>query len=173
MMKQIIKLSILILTLYNLVGCGYTPSAKFARQTMGEKISTSVIISAVDPENTVIMKDAVDAAIIKVFQASLVDKSKSDTHLVLSMGAPAYQAVVFDNNGYITGYRMTVTLKIVKSHDGIKKSYTAKGNYDFEIAPNAIVSDQQRFEAIGFSVDKAIRSFVAQVSAEGASAGKY
>jgi len=124
-MKKIIQSIILFLILANLVGCGYTPSAKFARQTMGDKISTSVIISAVDPENTVIMKDAVDSAIIKVF-----------------------------------------------THAGIKKTYTAKGNYDFEIAPNAVISDQQRFEAIGFSVEKAIRSFVAQVSAEGARAEK-
>jgi len=171
-MKQIIKVTILFFIFLGFSACGYTPSAQFARQTMGDKISTSVIISAVDPENTVIMKDAVDAAIIKVFQASLVDKSMSDTHLVLSMGAPGYQAVVFDSNGYITGYRMTVTLKITKSHAGMKKTYTAKGNYDFEIAPNAIISDQQRFEAIGFSVDKAIRSFVAQVSAEGARSEK-
>lgn len=171
-MNRIIKLSILFFVLINLVACGYRPSAKFARQTMGDKISTSVIISAVDPENTVIMKDAVDSSVIKVFQASLVDKSKSDTHLVLSMGSPSYQAVVFDNNGYVTGYRMTVSLSIEKTHAGVKKTYTAKGNYDFEIAPNAIVSDQQRFEAIGFSVDKAIRSFVAQVSAEGARSEK-
>ena len=171
-MKQITKFIVLLVILLNIVGCGYTPSAKFARQTMGDKISTSVVISAVDPENTVIMKDAVDSAIIKVFQASLVDKSISDTHLVLSMGAPSYSPIVYDTNGYVTAYRMTVTLRIEKSNEGVKKSYTSKGNYDFEIAPNAVISDQQRFEAIGFSVDKAIRSFVAQVSAEGARSEK-
>ena len=171
-MKQTIKILISLFILFNIVACGYSPSAKFARQSLGDKISTQVIISLVDPENTVIMKDAVDAAIIKVFQASLVDKSKSDTHLVISMGSPSYQAVVFDSNGYVTGYRMTVTLTILKTHAGVKKSYSAKGNYDFEIAPNAVISDQQRFEAIGFSIDKAIRSFVAQVSAEGARSEK-
>ena len=171
-MKQIIKVSILFLILVNIVGCGYRPSAKFARQTMGDKISTSVIISSIDPENTVIMKDAVDASIIKIFQASLVPKSKSDTHLVLSMGTPAYAPIVYDSNGYVIGYRMTVILTVDKSSSGVKKSYTSKGNYDFEIAPNAIISDHQRFEAIRFSVDKAIRSFVAQVSAEGARSNK-
>ena len=171
-MKQIIKVIILFFIFVGLIGCGYRPSAKFARQTLGDKISTQVVISAIVPENTVIMKDAVDSAIIKVFQASLVDKNKSDTHLVLSMGSPSYSPVVYDNNGYVTGYRMTVTLGITKIHAGVKRSYTAKGNYDFEIAPNAVISDQQRFEAIGFSVDKAIRSFVAQVSAEGARADK-
>ena len=76
-------LSIFIITA--ITACGYKPSAKFSRDTMGEKISTSVVISSEDPENTVIIKDAVDRAIIEVFQASLVSKNVSDTHLVLSM----------------------------------------------------------------------------------------
>jgi len=166
------KIIVLFFILLNLIGCGYKPSAKFARQTLGDKISTSVIISAMDPENTVIMKDAVDSSIIRVFQASLVSSAKSDTHLVLSMGSPSYTPVIYDSNGYVTGYRMTIRLTILKSNSGVKKSYSARGNYDFEIAPNAVISDQQRFEAIGFSVEKAIRSFVAQVSAEGARSNK-
>ena len=162
------KIIILIFIILSISACGYKPSAKFARQTLGDKISTSVIISGEDPQNTVIMKDAVDGSIIKIFQASLVDKSKSDTHLVLSMGAPGYSPIVYDSNGYVVGYRMTIILTILRSNAGVTKQYTARGNFDFEIAPNAVISDQQRFEAIGFSVDKAIRSFIAQVSAEGA-----
>lgn len=167
-MRKIIKLVILLLIILNLVSCGYRPSAQFARVTLGEKVSTSVIISSVDPENTVIMKDAVDSAIIKVFQASLVNKSTSDSHLILNMSTPIYTPIVYDGNGYITGYRMTINLIIYKLTNGIEKKYTSEGNYDFEIAPNAVISDQQRFKAIGFAVEKAIRSFVAQVSAEGA-----
>jgi hypothetical protein len=167
-MRNIFKVGILIFIIFNLIACGYRPSAKYARQTLGDKISTEVIISLVDPENTVILKDAVDSAIIKVFQASLVKKSKSDTHLILEMRAPRYTPVNYDTNGYVIGYRMTVTLSITKLHAGVKKVYTAKGNYDFEVTPNAVISDQQRFEAIGYSVEKAIRSFIAQVSAEGA-----
>jgi hypothetical protein len=167
-MKKMIKIVVLFFIIFNLSACGYKPSAKFARQTLGDKISTSVVISSQDPANTVIMKDAVDSAIIKIFQASLIDKSKSDTHLVLSMGNPGYSPIVYDVNGYVVGYRMTIILTIARTNSGVTKRYTAKGNHDFEITPNAIISDQQRFEAIGFSVEKAIRSFIAQVSAEGA-----
>jgi hypothetical protein len=66
-----------------LTACGYTPSSKFAREVVGEKISTSVVISAQDPENTVIIKDAVDGAILEVFHASLTSRSLSQTHLNL------------------------------------------------------------------------------------------
>ncbi|WP_294931195.1 LPS assembly lipoprotein LptE [Sulfurimonas sp.] len=163
---------LLSLLLVAISGCGYKSSAKFSREVMGDKISTSVIISAVDPQNTVVIKDAVDRAIIEVFQASLVSKSESQTHLVLKMGPPAYAPIVYDENGYVIGYRMSVTLNIIKHTNGASKSYNTRGFHDFSVAPNAIVTDQDRFEAIGSAAQRAIKSFVAQVSAEGARASK-
>ena len=167
-MAQIKKVISLLFVLLIFSACGYTPSAKFSRTLLGDKISTSVIVSAQDPENTVVIKDAVDEAVIKVFQASLVSKDSSDTHLVLTMGSPLYLPIVYDQNGYIVGYRMSVSIVISAYTNGVLKNYSVRGNHDFTVAPNALVTDQQRFEAIGFSAEKAIRSFLAQVSADGA-----
>jgi CHAT domain-containing protein len=161
------KIISLVLIMFLFGACGYTPSAKFSREVVGEKISTSVVISAVDPENTVIVKDAVDAAIIQVFHASLTDSSSSKTHLVLTLSNPSYSAIQYDSNGYVIMYRTTVSLSILRQTNGKSKTYTAKGTYDFSIDPNAIISDKQRFDSIRFSANKAIRSFIAQVSAEG------
>ena len=161
-------LFILIATLFS--ACGYQPSSKFSRNVVGEKISTSVVISAQDPENTVIIKDAVDSAIIEIFHASLRNRESSETHLDLSIGAPSYSPVQYDNNGFVIAYRMSLALTIKKYHEGLSKSYSTSGTYDFTVAPNAIVTDQERFDAIKQSAAKAIRSFIAQVSAEGARA---
>lgn len=163
--KSILLLLLIVVTIS---GCGYKPSAKFSRAALGEKISTSVIISAQDPENTVLIKDAVDRAIIEIFQASLVSRAVSDTHLVLNMSEPSYSPIVYDKNGFVIGYRMSVRLTIVSHQNGISKRYNTVGYYDFTVAPNTIVTDQQRFDAIGFGATRAIRSFIAQVSAEGA-----
>lgn len=164
------NISLLVLTGMLVNGCGYRPSAKFSRDFLGEKISTSVVISAQDPQNTVIIKDAVDRAIIEVFQASLVSESTSDTHLILNMGAPRYSPIVYDKNGFVVGYRMSATLNIISRHKGVSKNYVASGQHDFIVAPNAIVTDQVRFEAISLSASRAIKSFVAQASAKGARA---
>jgi hypothetical protein len=174
-LKQLLNIKNLLLLFSVSVlisGCGYSPSAKFSRDALGEKISTSVIISAQDPQNTVVIKDAVDRAIIEVFQASLVSRDLSDTHLVLNMGTPSYSPIVYDENGFVIGYRMSIVLNIVKHTNGASKSYTTRGFHDFSVAPNAIVTDQDRFEAIGQGAQRAIKSFVAQVSAEGARAKK-
>ena len=148
--------------------CGYKPSSKFARQVVGEKISTSVVISSVDPENTVIIKDAVDMAVIEVFHASLTTRDLSQTHLTLKLGNPSYRPIQYNADGFVVGYRTTISLNITRDTNGKSKNYRAKGTYDFSIAPNAIITDKERFDAIRFSSQKAIKSFIAQISAEGA-----
>ncbi len=156
---------VLVMVLFS--ACGYSPSAKFSREVVGEKISTSVHISSSDPENTVIVKDAVDAAIIKVFHASLTTKAFAQTHLALTLSNPSYSPVQYDADGFVTAYRTHISLSIKRTTGESTKSYTAKGTYDFGITPAAVISDRQRYEAIQFSAEKAIRSFVAQVSSEG------
>jgi hypothetical protein len=149
------------------LGCGYKPSSKHARTVVGERISTNVIISSQDPENTVVIRDAVDSAVIEIFRASLVEKNYADTHLVFMLQPPVYAPVQFDSNGFIVGYRATITLTIVRKTKGTEKRYSAHGTYDFSVNPNSVLTEQQRFDAIKFSAAKAITSFVAQVSAEG------
>lgn len=163
---------LLTLLLVFFVGCGYKPSSKYARSVVGEKVSTSIVISAQDPENTVVIKDAVDSAIIEIFQASLVARNYSDTHLNFSISPPSYTPVQYDTNGFIIGYRATITLSIHRATKDTQKRYTARGTYDFSVDPNAVVTEQQRFDAIKFSATKAIASFVAQVSAEGSRKSK-
>ncbi|MDH4944992.1 LPS assembly lipoprotein LptE [Sulfurimonas sp. C5] len=167
MKKYLLYLSIFAFLVVGLNSCGYKPSSKFSRNVTGEKISTSVYISLVDPENTVIIKDAVDAAIVSIFHASLVDRSYSDTHLDIKMSAPSYVPIQYNSDGYVVGYRARVTLYITRTTKGERKVYSSQGSYDFSVEPNAIITDQERFNAIKSSASKAITSFIAKVSAEG------
>ncbi len=155
------------LLLVSVAGCGYKPSAKYSREVTGDRISTSVVISAQDPENTVVIKDAVDAAIVEIFHASLASRRNSDTHLVLTISPPSYTPIQYDDNGYVVSYRATIRLKITRHSKDTTKSYNTKGTYDFIIDPNAIITDQQRFDAIKYASIKAISAFIAMVSAEG------
>ena len=153
-------------------GCGYKPSAKYSREVTGEKISTSVVISAQDPENTVVIKDAVDSAIIQIFHASLVDRAYADTHLKFQISAPSYTPIEYDENGFVIAYRTTITLHITRQTADMTKRYNAKGTYDFAVTPNAVITDKERFDAIKYSAEKAIAAFIAQVSAEGSRKGE-
>jgi len=167
MYPQFLKVLLLILVVTLFAACGYKPSAKYSREVVGERISTSVTISAQDPENTVIIKDAVDSAIVEIFHASLTSKNYSDTHLSISISPPSYTPVQYNSDGYVIAYRTTITLVIMRETSGVKKSYSTKGTYDFSVVPNAVITDQERFDAIRESSAKAISAFIAKVSAEG------
>jgi len=164
-----IKPVILLGLVFFFVACGYRPSSHYARAVVGEKISTSVVISAQDPENTVIIKDALDSAIIETFHASLTSKEHSDSHLTISLNEPTYSPIQYDANGYIIAYRATIVLQILRKTSDNSETYKVRGTYDFSITANAVITDQERFDAIKYSSAKAIKSFLAQVAAEGSS----
>ena len=166
--KHLEKIIVTLLFISILTACGYKPSAKYAREVTGDSISTSVVISAEDPENTVLIKDAVDSAIIQIFHASLKSKAMAQTHLIITLSEPSYAPIQYNSDGYVISYRATTTLGIQRTSKESTKSYVAQGSYDFSVVANSILTDQERFDAIKFSSVKAITSFIAQVSAEGA-----
>lgn len=153
--------------LIELSGCGYKPSAVYARKVMGTKISTSIVISAQDPENTVIIKDAVDSAIIEVLHSTLSDRKHSESHLELSLSEPQYTPVQYNDNGFVIAYRATIVLNIIRYTNNKQKSYSSIGTYDFSVVPNAVLTEQERFDAIKYSSIKAISAFLSRISAEG------
>lgn len=165
--RQLTRLSIYFLLLTILTGCGYHPSSKEAKKVMGDTVSTEIIISMEDPENTVVLKDALDEAVIRRFQTNLRHRKDAGTHLKIELNSVGFTALQYDSNGYIISYRTTINLVITRMTTNFSKRYNAVGNFDFTISPNAIITDQQRFDAIAKSATKALDSFVAQVAAEG------
>ncbi len=153
-------------------GCGYAPASHYARNVVGDSVSTEVVVSMEDPSNTVIIKDAVDTAVITKFRTSLRPKSSAKTHLTIAIGGVNFAPLQYDTNGYVITYRTMVIMSIGRMTDKETASYTTIGYYDFAIEPNAIITDQARFEAISQGAQKAIDAFIAQLASEGAGAPK-
>jgi len=166
------KLLFLAVLGFLMAGCGYLPASHYAKNVIGESVSTEVVIYMEDPQNTVIIKDAVDTAIISKFRTSLVSKSNSQTHLKFSISSVGFSPLRYDTHGYVTTYRTRVSMAIEKISKASLGHYTVSGVYDFDIEPNAIISDQTRFEAIRQSSQKAIDVFIAQVAAQGSNPPK-
>jgi len=148
-------------------GCGYLPASKQARKVVGQRVYVDVVVPLQDPENAVILKDATRKAVITRFHTSLVPKNQAKTILLVKMASIGFVPLQYDENGYIIVYRAVVNISITRSSLGESKSYTAKGNFDFTIEPNAVITDTQRFNAITNASLKALDSFIAQVGAEG------
>ncbi|MDD5051720.1 MAG: LPS assembly lipoprotein LptE [Sulfuricurvum sp.] len=157
-----------LILVFALVGCGYQPASHYAQSVVGESVSTEVIVSMEDPQNTVLIKDAVDMAVITKFRTSLVSKNASQTHLKISISSVSFIPLQYNINGYVTTYRTTVFMNIERIKGDQHQMYTTTGMYDFAIEPNSIISEQARFEAISQGSQKAIDAFIAQISAQGA-----
>lgn len=148
-------------------GCGYAPASRYAKMAVGESVSTEVVIRAEDPQNTVIIKDAVDTAIITKFRTALVSKGVAETNLKFQISSVSFTPLRYDMNGYVVTYRTTVAMSIERTSAVDKGNYNVSGVYDFNIEPNAIISDQARFDAIRFASQKCVDAFSAQVASQG------
>lgn len=156
-----------LIALVLLSGCGYQPASHYAKNILGDSVSTEVIISMEDPQNTVIIKDAVDTAVITKFRTALLPKNSAQTHLKIAILSVTFTPLRYDTNGYIITYRTTVVMHIDRISGKKTKGYTTQGMYDFAIEPNAIITDQARFVAISQGAQKGIDAFIAQVAAQG------
>lgn len=150
-----------------LTGCGYLPASKQARKVVGEKLFVEVQVLLEDPENAVLIKDATRKSVLTRFHSALVLREFAKTVLLVDLVGISFTPLQYDTNGYVIVYRTNVSLRVSRQSKGEKKQYNARGNYDFTIEPNAVITDSQRFDAISQASLKALDSFVAQVGAEG------
>ncbi len=161
-------LSILFIFVF-LVGCGYKPSSIYTKQVLGNKIYAEVLIDVNDPENSVLIKDAVNEAIVTQFKSQIIDrKDEANTELYIKFNSIKFTPIAYDSNGYVISYKAEVVLNIVYIDKfGKKGSLDVNGTYDFPIEANSVISDTKRFEAIKFASYKAITEFVSKMAIKG------
>lgn len=165
-------LAVLALLLILVGGCGYAPASHYAKNVVGESVSTEVVILMEDPQNTVLIKDAVDNAVITKFRTALVGKNVSKTHLKINVESVVFTPLRYDTDGYVIAYRTVVLTRFNRVSGEDKGVYETRGIYDFAIDRNAIISEQDRFEAINQGAQKCIDAFIAQLAVQGANSKK-
>ncbi|WP_281950341.1 LPS assembly lipoprotein LptE [Nitrosophilus kaiyonis] len=164
MFKKFLPFFFLILTILMLSGCGYKPTSIYAKKVLGQKIYTDVKVYLRDPENAVLIKDAINEAVISRFKGSLAPKRYADSEIYISLKSVSFTPLQYDKNGYVIYYRAVTTLNIVYKNKKESRSIDVSGNYDFPIEPNSVISDTKRFEAIRESSKKALDKFISQIS---------
>jgi hypothetical protein len=152
-------------------GCGYKPTYIYTKKVLGDDIYVDVDISLTDPQNSVLITDAINEAVISKFRSNLTrDKKSASSQLYLSLGSVSFKPIQYDENGYVIAYKTYVTLSS-RYIDKYKKtkSISTSGNYDFNIEANSVISDNKRFEAIKFAALKAIDELISKISIKGRS----
>ena len=149
-------------------GCGYKPSSYYAKQALGTKLYAEVTISRQDPRNSVLIKDAVNEAIVSRFGGKLVEKEQADSVLHVKIQSISFSPTVYDTYGYVIAYKTTVVLAMDYENENKKvEKLTATGEYDFSITANSVISDNSRFDAIRLAASDALDEFVSKIAIKG------
>lgn len=146
-----------------LVGCGYKPASTFARAEVGEKLFADVIIDLQNPQNSVLIKDALNEAIVKHLHGSITDKKTEENTVTVRLKGIDFDPLLYDDYGYVSVYRALVSLEF-RYRDQVKLFH---GKYDFSTETSSIISYSDRYRAIYNASDSALREFLAYIAAAG------
>ncbi|MDO4875174.1 MAG: LPS assembly lipoprotein LptE [Campylobacter sp.] len=157
-------------------GCGYKPVSKITNDLVGDKIYVDVIISKEEPKNSVWIKDAVKEGMVARLNKNLVSKESADALIIISVKDLNYEAIIYDEFGYITSYKAHLSLNYkTKFKDGTVVDILATGEYDFSVArrqkdvrfADSILSDTQKYEAIKEASKEAFDEYIASLAVKG------
>ena len=157
-------------------GCGYNPVSKIKHDLVGDKIYVDVIISKEEPKNSVWIKDAVKEGMVARLNKNLSSKESADTSIIISVKDLNYEAIIYDEFGYITSYKAHLSLNYkTKFKDGSVVDIPATGEYDFSVArrqkdvrfADSVLSDTQKYEAIKEASKEAFDEYIASLAVKG------
>jgi len=151
-----------------LISCGYKPTAIYSKNILGDKIYADVKISLKDPENSILIKDAINEAIISKFHSKIAPKESASSKLFINLKSVNFRPIEFDRNGYVITYKSLVTLE-TRYIDKNNSSHIilTSGDYDFNIESLSVISDTLRFNAIKEASLKAIDALISKISTRG------
>lgn len=156
-----------LITVLLLSGCGYKPSSHFTPQTIGEKVYTEVVVSLSDPENAVLIKDALNRALYSRLKSLATTKEEADSTIKVSYDSMKFRPLQYDKNGYVVYYQANIRLKFELIRGDSKEERLIVGRYEFPIRPSAIISNDLRFKAIERGSIRALDQFIAYISSKG------
>ena len=151
----------------SLVGCGYKPTTTYTSPILGDKIYTEVKINVKNPVDSVFLKDALNEAVVAVFDAKIENKNYN-SKIELKVNSISISVIDYDKNGYPILYRSKTSITAtIFDKNNLLGSYSASGSYDFSIDTNAVLSDDIKHNAIKEAFLKALQMIEFKIAQKG------
>ncbi|HHD80828.1 MAG TPA: hypothetical protein ENK99_04400 [Campylobacterales bacterium] len=166
-MKKLFSILNSSLLIIIILGCGYKPSSHFTPKTIGEKVYTEVDISLSDPQNAVLLKDALYKALCSRIKSRVTSKKQANSIIKVKYQSLKFIPLQYDKNGYVVYYQAHISLKFEFIKGDKKEQRVIIGRYEFPIRPSAIISTSLRFKAIEKGSKKALDEFIAYLESKG------
>ncbi len=162
MLKQY-KFIIFLLMLY---GCGYRPFSAYSTSLFGEKIYIDIQVNYRDPENSVLVKDALLDAVAERLNAVVATSAdEADSFIKVSIQSVRFASLAENREGFTNFYRVYVVLFFeYQDLHGKTDSMTTTGRYTFSIDISSILTDSRRLDAIRRASEQALDIFIAKIA---------
>jgi len=149
-----------------LSGCGYKPSVYYAKNEITGKVYVDLVMNMDNSRNSVLVKDAMNEMVLNRFNAQLTqNKEEADTYVVVQLASVSHSVMASDNEGYAKTYRANVSISVqYQKKDGIKKHVSVSNYYDYNVETDALVSDQQKEEAVKNAAVKALGDLFSKIA---------
>lgn len=166
-LKSIITLSLIVsFSFLILSGCGYKPSSYYAKNEISGKVYVDLTMDMENSQNAVLVKDAMNEMILNRFNAHLTqNKEQADTYVLVQLASVSHSVMASDNEGYAKTYRANVTISVQYQKRGKEKRHVSVSNYyDYNVESDALVSDQQKQEAVRNAAVKALSDLFSKIA---------
>jgi hypothetical protein len=163
-------LALILLLLFG--GCGYKPSSEYSNEVLGDRVYASVVTFIEEPENSILVEDALKEALQTRLNVSFVNRRDiADSEIELSLKSLRFRPLQTDESGYVILYRAEIVLGARHKYfsNGVARTsyYTLNGFYEFPIRPSGSISLALKFDAIKFSALKAVDNLIPKLALKG------
>ena len=158
----------LMAILFAINGCGYKPAATYARAILPDPVYVDVKLSGVEPQNGVYLKDEILRVLKTHFHQKVVsDRAASVSQIIVPSYAIDYSPLAYDDNGYVTRYRVKSKITFELHSPKGKENKTIETSEDVSIQSSSLTSSAAREVAIRVTIRKAMDRFIAWVAQKG------
>ena len=173
MKKYLLSLFGFFLLSFTLISCGYKPTTQYVKDELGynSKYYVNMKIAVNSAKNSVIIKDAVNDAIISKFGGKLVSRpSEADTTMDVSLDSVSTSAIQYDTDsssstyGYANLYRTTVSISVSYSNKNSEGSFSVSDSFEFAVDGSSTVSESAKFQAIKSAASKAFDRVISSIA---------
>lgn len=155
------------------LGCGYKPIAQNIANILGNSVYVNVKINKQEPQNSVWINDAVREGVVSRLHLGLAQEDSASSSILVSIKSIDYQALSYDELGYITSYKVKLSLNFsttFKNGEVVEKTTSAE--HDFSISrklkdtrfADSVISDAERFEAIKEASKEAFDEYISYLA---------
>ncbi len=169
--NNIKKVLLVLLTLtfcfFTLSGCGYKPTTHYAKKELAGKVFVKLFIDLKDPQNSVLIKDAMNQLLAHKLDSKLVyDEAMADTIMNIKINSVRMTELQYDADGYNNLYRANVSINVryTKKAENISRNFTVTGENDFSLGSSTTITDTKRYEAIKSASDDALDEVLSRIA---------